>query len=400
MWYNFSTMKKGFTLVELMIVVVVLVALMSITFRLSSISSNQTNRSETVAKLQKLENCLSGYYAAYGSYPPVRLQGSRNYKLAVSSHGIQNDSGTESDLNFNWFDVDNHKVKDSEKENAEWEQVKAACKAQPVACRYPYPSDDAWETLADAAAKVIAQKAKTASGLSETRKSMYESGFTTKVTGSLGPYQDETEWNEIQIFQFGLMSYLLPRFVIMMAGDEKIFDDYAQWTENNTLPCDPMDGKRFSNWKRLRDYATSDDPGQLAHATAIPSQAVCARWMPNLAGICQFNQKYSIFGIDIRDEDDSSSGIPTSLSIDIYSPGGYDEDSTSGQYILDGVTVLDGWNEPFYYYSPYPHQSYVLWSSGPNKRTFPPWVAREELDGTAAACVGYWTEDDIVSMSN
>ena len=400
MWYNSNTMKKGFTLVELMIVVVVLVALMSITFRLSSISSNQTNRSETVAKLQKLENCLSGYYAAYGSYPPVRLHGSRNYKLAVSSHGIQNDSGSESDLNLKWFDAKNHKVMDTEKENDDWEQVKAACKAQPVACRYPYPSDDAWEKLADAAAKVIAQKAKTTSGLSETQKSMYESGFTTKVTGSLGPYQDESEWNEIQIFQFGLMSYLLPRFVIMMAGDEEIFDDYAQWTENNTLPCDPMTGKRFSNWQRLREYATSDDPGELAHATSIPSQAVCARWMPNLAGICQFNQKYSIFGIDIRDENDSSSGIPTSLSIDLYSPGGYDEDSTSGQYVLDGVTVLDGWNEPFYYYSPYPYQSYVLWSAGPNKRTFPPWVARENLDGNANACVGYWTEDDIVSMSN
>ena len=74
-------MKKAFTLVELLIVVVVLVTLMAVTFRLSSIGSNQTARNKTVSRLQKLENCLSGYYAAFGTYPPVRLHGSRNYTL-------------------------------------------------------------------------------------------------------------------------------------------------------------------------------------------------------------------------------------------------------------------------------------------------------------------------------
>ena len=35
MWYNARRMKKGFTLVELLVVVVVLVTLMTMTFRLS-----------------------------------------------------------------------------------------------------------------------------------------------------------------------------------------------------------------------------------------------------------------------------------------------------------------------------------------------------------------------------
>ena len=60
-------MKKGFTLVEMLIVVVVLVTLMTITFRLTSLGRDQTDRNKTIARLQRLENALSGYYAAFGS---------------------------------------------------------------------------------------------------------------------------------------------------------------------------------------------------------------------------------------------------------------------------------------------------------------------------------------------
>ncbi len=70
-------MKKGFTLVELLIVVVVLVTLMTITFRITSVGDESTKRNRTINRMQRLENCLSGYYAAYGSYPPVKLHGSR-----------------------------------------------------------------------------------------------------------------------------------------------------------------------------------------------------------------------------------------------------------------------------------------------------------------------------------
>ena len=395
-------MKKGFTLIELLIVVVVLVTLMAVTFRLSSIGSSSQDRTETISRIQKLENCLSGYYAAYGTYPPVRLHGSRNYRLSVSSHGIQNTSGEEQDLSWSWYNASSHSVTDSSKEAEDWEKVQAACKAQPIACKYPYPSDSSWQSLAEKVSDMLAKKARNSSSLGEQRKQSLESGFTVNIAGSLSPYEDDAEWSEVQIFQFGLLSFLLPRYVIMMEGDATLFDDHKQWTENNTLPCDPMTGEPFSNWQDLRKYATSDDPGELAHATSIPSQAVCARWIPNLEGICKFGRSYSIFGVKIQDvNSDTANGMPTELnSVELFSPGGYDNDSTSGQYILDGVDVEDGWENPFYYYSPAPYQSYVLWSGGKNGRTFPPWVVREKLGGNANACIGYWTEDDITSMSN
>ena len=80
--------KSGFTLIELLVVTVVVVSLMAIVFRLSGIAGGATDQQETVSRMQKLENCLSGYYAAFGSYPPVPLQGaSRNiYREVDSKH--------------------------------------------------------------------------------------------------------------------------------------------------------------------------------------------------------------------------------------------------------------------------------------------------------------------------
>jgi hypothetical protein len=89
------------------------------------------------------------------------------------------------------------------------------------------------------------------------------------------------------------------------------------------------------------------------------------------------------------------------VNIQLFTPGGYDQGSSSGnQYVLDAVTVKDGWGNEFYYYSPPPYQTYVLWSAGANEKTFPPWVPRDSLDSKANECVALWVEDDIINMSN
>ena len=116
-------MKRAFTLIELMIVTVVLVTLMAIVFRLAGITGPQEARAKTIKRMQCIENCLSGYYAAFGSYPPVKLHGSRNIYLKVDKWGIQEEDGqTVSSLN--------------------WASVEAACRSQPVGARYPFSSSD------------------------------------------------------------------------------------------------------------------------------------------------------------------------------------------------------------------------------------------------------------------
>ena len=78
-------MKRGFTLIEMLIVVVIPATLMGMVFRLSSIGSDSDRRTKTIVRIQRLENCLSGYYAAFGSYPPVKRHGSPDPYLSVNS---------------------------------------------------------------------------------------------------------------------------------------------------------------------------------------------------------------------------------------------------------------------------------------------------------------------------
>lgn len=401
-------MKKAFTLVELLIVVVVIVTLMSITFRLSSLGDDQARRNRTVDRIQKLENCLSGYFAAFGTYPPVRLHGSRNYKLEADGHGIQNLDGNEQDLKWNWFNVSQHAVSDSKSEAEDWLKVRAACKAQPVDCRYPFPTDDGsgngWNDYVQAVSDELKQGVSNEKGLTDEQKKVFSAGFDDGVTQNIGRHGSNrrlSEWRDVQLFKFGLMSFLLPRYLVMMRSEPSLYRDYEQWVGNNTLPSDPLTGQKYNNWKQLQEKAISNEKTDTAHVANIPSQAVTARWIPNLEGICLCNSKMDkLFGIDINDTQHDS-GIPISYNTEVYSPSsGGSGGSTSGQYVLDGVTVVDGWYNEFYYYCPAPYQSYVLWSAGPNGKTFPPWVSRESLDSKANECVGYWTEDDIVNLSH
>ena len=75
-----------------------------------------------------------------------------------------------------------------------------------------------------------------------------------------------------------------------------------------------------------------------------------------------------------------------------------------GKYVLQYITLKDGWGREFYYYSAPPYQSYRLWSAGPNGKTFPPWITMETLKKKDSSTNGKkdvdlardWVEDDIV----
>ena len=373
-------MKKAFTLVELLIVILVLVTLMSIVFRLSSIGADTTKRSYTIKRLQRLENALSGYYAAFGSYPAVRLHNSRNYKLSVSArHHVQSKSYERSDLN--------------------WDSVREACRAQPVGCEFPFPNNSTWSTYVESISDQMAEQAQEWQDNSDL-KEVFIRGFTSDLGGTLNKYTKLDEWRDVQLFKFGLMSFLLPRYLFMMDGEQSLYL-HAQWKSNNTLPCDPMTGKAFGSWDKIQEYVHSESASDLARVQNIPSQAVCARWMPALAGVCSTSKSMKFFGITVSwDADGESADLKLDTNtLDVHSPGGYDSEAVSGQYLLDFVEVVDGWKNDLYYYSPAPYQSYVLWSGGPNTFTFPPWVDRNSLTPADRAKVEGWTADDIMCMS-
>lgn len=403
-------MKRGFTLIELMIVMAILVTLMAVMFRISGIGADADNRTRTIVRLQRLENCLSGYYAAFGSYPPVKMHGARDIYLSVGEHGIQSDQRNESI--WGWDPQAFVDGKYQEAERAAWRQVEAACKAQPVACNFPFPSGyhDAIVALSDHMAELASEgqdeeyeaywsnpdtRAKLMAGFDDGGS---ESGGTGRFSG----LKDESDWRQLQLFRFGLMSFLLPRYLFMLDGNEDFFTSgFAQWEDNNELPSDPFTGYTYNSWSDIRRHARNNTRNDVAHLANIPSQAVCARWMPNLEGICTCNRStMTFFGVNIANGGENALKIRKGYVPEIYTPDGPDSGSFKDQYILDGITVEDGWWHSFYYYSPEPHQTYVLWSAGPNGRTFPPWISRSKLGSSANKCVAAWTADDIIHMSN
>lgn len=378
-------MKRAFTLVEMLIVVVVLATLMTMVFRLSSIGGDSTARSETIARMQKLENCLSGYYAAFGSYPPVKIHGSRDINLTVLND-VQTDQTSEPDWN--------------DEEDA-WNQVRAACRAQPVACNFPFGQgySDYITTLSEEIQSIIAQKVDGYSaywGNESNRRKFsqpFDDGGTGSGTGRFSGLQDDTDWRNLQLFRFGVMSFLIPRYLVMMDSYIGFYTQFAQWGDNNNTPSDPWTGGKMT-WNDIQKYAGSEQASDIAKLASVPSQAVTARWMPNLEGICRGNHSITLFGTTITDGNYLS--VDNAYHLEVYSPGG----QGGKQYVLDYLTVYDGWGNEFYYYSPSPYQRYTLWSPGANKKTFPPWVPRETLGTTANEVVAKWIKDDITAMSN
>ncbi len=361
-------MKKGFTLVELLIVVVVIVTLMAITFRLAGVASSSNNRNRTIERMQRLENALSGYYAAFGSYPPVALHAKRNPYLRVDMEGNQSDTETG---------------------KLEWESVREACRAQPLAARYPFRAET--RPYVDAVARIVSERANSTDSRFkryQDRRNRLGGGFSAlENPNQIADWQRESSWQAVKIFQFGVMSYLMPRYLFMLGGINNLddLDKCAQWTASNRLSANPNNGVQFNSWRNELRYKSL--------VQRIPSQSVCARWMPNFEGQLDCTGSPEFFGVKVSSG--RGGGVsPENPDIEVFSNG-------SARYVLDCITMVDGWFQEFYYYSPAPFQSYRLWSAGPDGKTFPPWIPldtiKNESDKRTAAA---WMADDIMFMSN
>ena len=363
--------SRGFTLIELLIVTVVIVTLMGIVFRLAGTGSDSQRRAKTVSRLQRLSNALSGYYAAFGSYPPVPLQGrSRDIYTPVDDYGsLGYGIQAGASVSPSTPDFEGDKMK---------RQIEAACRAQPVAVGYPYNQRAMQEML-------NAWHKETGGGKRYTAIENY-GGFN----------RDSSEWSENCVFMFGLMSFLLPRYQFMLDGEENLYRDHPNgpWESNNRLPF-LMDGSRLKSWTDVQkalmqgpkywDAHSSGDPKLRTMIESLPSQAVCARWMPNFSGIVTGGGVF--FGVDTDDSHDRY--LTGDKKQFLISQDGYGHEPS---YIGGIMTIRDGWGEDLYYYSLPPYQSYELWSSGPNKRTFPPWM--EKVPGKENV-INRWIADDI-----
>ncbi len=382
--------SSGFTLIELLIVTVVIVTLMGIVFRLAGVGGDQRAKSKTQARLQRLENAVSGYYAAYGSYPPVPLEGrSRDINVRVDENGVQ--GGQKNNVNL------------SNPQKEDKRQIEAACRAQPVAVLFPFFMNSSVN------GELKSKNETLVNGLAMDKKMDFS---PLNNVGGLNIGKEE----EATLFQFGLLSFLLPRYRFMLGGAPEMYDTpHSRWSKNNQLPCRIDTGKTYENWESMQEYlygSRGDGDKEKFLIDSLSSQAVCSRWMPNLEGIVSGGLEF--YGIDTQDGDwpflasskydalprDDNSTDDKKRWFRTFSPRGYD--SKGSMYLLNGMTVADGWGREFYYYSDPPYQSYRLWSAGKNGYTFPPWLM-EHLDSYSTkeqSTITGWTSDDISHLAN
>lgn len=366
---------------------VVIVTLMGIVFRLAGVGGDSRANAKTVARMQRIENAISGYYAAYGSYPPVPLQGrSRDINVRVDSNGVQGSPSDQNPANLSSPDTETKK------------QVEAACRAQPLAVLWPM-----FMYAGESSKKSTAEKQVTA--------------IATQLKASFGPLRnvgglalDKSDWKDVQLFQFGLLSFLLPRYLFMLEGANEMYDNHprGQWAKNNQRPCTLDQGRPYESWERMQKDVLKQDSVSSGRASIIEnlaSQSVCARWMPNFEGIISGGRRF--YGVSTGDGDwpylsgELYVGLPERGHRKVlrqFSPHGFD--SSGSLYILNGMTISDGWGNEFYYYSEAPYQDYRLWSAGPNVATFPPWLDVNSFSTKEQKTILEWTKDDVSHLSN
>lgn len=383
--------KTGFTLIELLIVTVVIVTLMGIVFRLAGLGGEARAKNVTISRLQRVENALSGYYAAFGSYPPVPLHGSRDYTCRVGLTNLQDGDPGSGVTDFTSGDFRR--------------QVEAACRAQPVAARYPYGTDAATyiDVVSAQCLDYYTRGAAPNSAYSDWHQEKFARPFSAMTRNIYGSdLETKADWQEVRIFQFGLMSFLLPRYLFMIQGKQEFYENCAQWERNNRRICDFTNGSRLT-WSQVRSCLGIQDDGtrqggtvQAEMITNLPSQAVTARWMPNFKGIVHGGGTF--YGVDTNDG--IGGGSFNSMDSADFQVFSVQPDGNGERYVLDGMTVWDGWHRELYYYSDPPYQNYRLWSAGPDGKTFPPWADLGALSGDDQKRAAGWMADDIVHLSN
>jgi len=63
--------KRGFTLIEIMVVILVILVLSGMLLKLSGIIRDRSQTAQATADLQNIQHALNEYYAEYGIYPPT-----------------------------------------------------------------------------------------------------------------------------------------------------------------------------------------------------------------------------------------------------------------------------------------------------------------------------------------
>ncbi len=341
--------RQAFTMIELMVVVTIIAILMGGVFQLMSTVGQMNQRAETVARLERVQNAISGFYAEYGYYPPVPSYGNPD----PWASNFRND-----------FD---QAVGSGSGKEAFTSRCTESARNQPV--EFEFPPVQALDKFIN---------------ITYAKWSVYSPNTLLGPTAATIPKE---EWQDVKLFKFGLLSYLLPRLeVIGFTGTTGIntdlepilqFYESRQWKRHN--PVSDVGSTRKS----------------LAAQQVIENRAV-ARWLPNFEGIVAAGK--TILGVNTHESEtaDDEGAYKTrnvyqgTKLVDVLA-----YDYNGQRYVLQYMSLRDGWDRDLFYYSPPPYQSYRLWSAGKDGKTIPPWIKMENLSAEERKWATEITLDDV-----
>lgn len=213
--------RRGFTLIEMMVVIALIGILIGGVFRLIGLAGENARESITIDRIQRLENALSGFYAEYGTYPPVARHGSADPFKKDPSDTTGSDGFSTANAN-------------------------RAARCQPMGYEFPTPTslDDYIVTLYNGTA--------------------YSANRNPQAFAS-----DKTDWDDVKLFRYGVLSFLLPRL--------SVIGNFRDGGANNR-PAEEF--FNYAQWTRFNSSRTGQYLDQLDRETTV-----CARWMPNFEGI-------------------------------------------------------------------------------------------------------------------
>ncbi len=263
--------SAAFTLIEMMVVVAIIGILIAGVFRLMGAAGENNKKAVTIARMQKLQNALSGFYAEYGTYPPVTPHGSPDPFVEESAK-----------------DGKENKASSLTAGNAS-----RAARSQPLAFEYP-----------------------NAQSLDEYINTRFQKEGIINVNQALGQNAatiPTSDWTETKIFKFGVLSYLLPRVELMggedLAGNRETpmtpklnFFKSRQWTKNNSGSPSAQrtrENRAVARWLPNFENCIGGGFGLMGIDTAEPNAG--GPWFMSGAGYNYNSTRYVLMGMTIRD---------------------------------------------------------------------------------------------------
>ena len=336
--------QAAFTLIEMMVVVAVIGILIGVTFRLMGTVGEKKKEAETMARMQRLQNALSGFYAEYGTYPPVKRH------CSPDPYREPDDTEYGQDL---WKDED-------AVTEITWENAHHAASSQPIGFGRP-----------------------NVGSLDAYINQVYQSQGMISPNALAGNLTGTDFRTERRIFKFGVLSYLLPRIELM--GGEQGLIKGEDSPQRKLFRTDQWAANNQGRWQGSN--VSEEEITKQLRAIHERELRTVSHWLPNfekaLTGARNPSDKKGLtWGLNLMvDQSDGENFVPTR------------DPQSDNKYVLPTVTIRDGWGRDLYYYSAPPYQSYRIWSAGADGKTFPPWAKPQDRDREE---VNGWTKDDLV----